>query len=430
MHLWRIFVLAILKQGLNCDFDRLQQYANHHDTVRQMLGHGDWEDDTKYPMQTLVDNISLLSAEKLAEISQLVVEHGHDWVKKSPGDALRGRCDSFVVETDVHYPTDFNLLWDAMRVLIRVMVGACKEYGLPGWRQHGVHLREVRRLFHRVRGRRRQDREERCREYLDNALSIINKADQSYEEIRRFGECKSLEEALADARRQVDQIERRVLLGETIPHQEKVFSIFERHTRWNVKGKAGVPVELGVPVCVLEDQYQFILHHRILWTESDVEMARSMVGEAQARFPDLRLCSFDRNFHSPGEPRGLGRDAGAQRIAEEGPWFGSGPRARDATDVRRCPAAASRGGVVYQQFGASRLGPGAHLRCGGFRANGCVVGGGVQSAPVGIAIAAPRKSAFGTPITSGPSKPFGGRIIGAGFYCKLPTRDVGRLDAA
>ena len=57
MQLWRIFVLATLKQGLNCDFDRLQQYANHHDTVRQMLGHGDWDDDTKYPMQTLVDNI-------------------------------------------------------------------------------------------------------------------------------------------------------------------------------------------------------------------------------------------------------------------------------------------------------------------------------------------------------------------------------------
>ena len=208
MQLWRIFVLATLKQGLNCDFDRLQQYANHHDTVRQMLGHGDWDDDTKYPMQTLVDNISLLSAEKLAEISQLVVEHGHEWVKKSPGDALRGRCDSFVVETDVHYPTDFNLLWDAMRVLVRVMVRACKEYGLPGWRQQALHLREVRRLFHRVRGRRRQDREERCRAYLDKALSIINKAEQCYEEIRRFGACTSIEQALADARRQAAQIER------------------------------------------------------------------------------------------------------------------------------------------------------------------------------------------------------------------------------
>jgi hypothetical protein len=31
-----------------------------------------------------------------------------------------GRCDSFVVETDVHYPTDINLLFDAVRKMIQV----------------------------------------------------------------------------------------------------------------------------------------------------------------------------------------------------------------------------------------------------------------------------------------------------------------------
>ena len=61
----------------------------------------------------------------------------------------------------------------------------------------------------------------------------------------------------------MDQVERRLLKGETIPHGEKVFSIFEPHTRWVAKGKAGRPVELGVPVGVVEDQFQFILHHKI-----------------------------------------------------------------------------------------------------------------------------------------------------------------------
>ena len=42
--------------------------------------------------------------------------------------------------------------------------------------------------------------------------------------------------------------------GEKIPHAQKVFSVFETHTRWVSKGKAGNPVELGVPVCVVEDQ--------------------------------------------------------------------------------------------------------------------------------------------------------------------------------
>jgi hypothetical protein len=51
---------------------------------------------------------------------------------------------------------------------------------------------------------------------------------------------------LVHAERQIDQIQRRVLEGEVIPHHEKVFSIFEPHTEWIVKGKAGVPVELGL----------------------------------------------------------------------------------------------------------------------------------------------------------------------------------------
>ena len=46
MALWRILVLGVLKQGLGCDFDRLHDLANHHETVRAFLGHGDFADKT------------------------------------------------------------------------------------------------------------------------------------------------------------------------------------------------------------------------------------------------------------------------------------------------------------------------------------------------------------------------------------------------
>ncbi|MCY4202586.1 MAG: hypothetical protein OXD38_08240 [Aestuariivita sp.] len=42
-----------------------------------------------------------------------------------------------------------------------------------------------------------------------------------------------------------------------IPNAEKVYSVFEEHTRWLKQGKAGVPVELGVPVSVIEDHRGF-----------------------------------------------------------------------------------------------------------------------------------------------------------------------------
>ena len=102
-----------------------------------------------------------------------------------------------------------------------------------------------------------------------------------------------------------DQIRRRVLEGETIPHEEKLFSLFEPHTRWIVKGKAGKPVELGVPLTVLEDQHPFILGWNFQWQGGDVDMAVPLVAACQAQYPELRGCSFDRGFHSPANQQQL-----------------------------------------------------------------------------------------------------------------------------
>lgn len=87
MELWRILVLGVLKQGLDCDFDRLHELANQHKTVRAMLGHGDF-DMHEYQYQTVVDNVALLTPELLRGVNRLVVETGHRVVKKS----LAQRC--------------------------------------------------------------------------------------------------------------------------------------------------------------------------------------------------------------------------------------------------------------------------------------------------------------------------------------------------
>ena len=48
---------------------------------------------------------------------RLLWHQGMPWLKKE-NEVLRGRCDSFVVKANVHYPTDINLLFDAMRKII------------------------------------------------------------------------------------------------------------------------------------------------------------------------------------------------------------------------------------------------------------------------------------------------------------------------
>ncbi len=114
-----------------------------------------------------------------------------------------------------------------------------------------------------------------------------------------------LEAYIAHAERQIEQIRRRVLFGQTIAHEEKVFSIFEPHTEWISKGKAGVPVELGLRVCVFEDQHRFILHHQVMEKTTDEQIAVALIAETRARFPEVRSASLDKGFLSPANQRDL-----------------------------------------------------------------------------------------------------------------------------
>ncbi len=317
MEQWKILVLGVLRQGLNADYDRIHELSNQHNSIRQMLGHSDWADDYRYELQTLKDNLRLFTPEILDRINQEVVRAGQALVKKSPEEGLNARCDSFVVETDVHYPTDTNLLLDAMRKIIETCADLSQANGLTEWRQSAYNIgqfkksyRTIQRLRHSTskdedkRQAKRIEIEEAHRVYLERAEGYLERARNTRVRLE-IGCCippvllEELDSYMAHAERQIDQIRRRVLLGETIAHHEKVFSIFEPHTEWIVKGKAGIPVELGLRVGVVEDNHGFILHHQVMEKTTDDRIAISIVRETKARFPDLSSVSFDKGFHSP-----------------------------------------------------------------------------------------------------------------------------------
>ena len=87
----------------------------------------------------------------------------------------------------------------------------------------------------------------------------------------------SIQEFIGHAYRQIDQINRRVILKQVIPHSEKVFSLFNPFTEWISKGKAGVPVELGLRVSISTDQQGFILGHKTMMQEQDVDVAIAII---------------------------------------------------------------------------------------------------------------------------------------------------------
>ena len=89
---------------MGCDFDRLHDLPNHHHrTVRAMLAHGDFAEDSRHELQTVIDNVSFLTPELLSAVGRLVVDSGHAVAGKKPGGPLRRRCGSFAVETDVRH---------------------------------------------------------------------------------------------------------------------------------------------------------------------------------------------------------------------------------------------------------------------------------------------------------------------------------------
>ena len=82
MDLWKILVMGSLRLNLNWDYDRLHEMVNNHKTIREMLGHGFFDADDPYNLQTIKDNVRLLTPEVLCEINKIVVDAGHDLVKK------------------------------------------------------------------------------------------------------------------------------------------------------------------------------------------------------------------------------------------------------------------------------------------------------------------------------------------------------------
>ena len=88
----------------------------------------------------------------------------------------------------------------------------------------------------------------------------------------------------------------------------KIFSLFEPQTEWISKGKAGVPVELGLRVCILADQHPFILHHHVMEKQTDWDSGGEMVQATRSRFPELHSCRFDNGFHSPSNQDTLGEE--------------------------------------------------------------------------------------------------------------------------
>jgi hypothetical protein len=312
MDLWTIFVLAGARLCLNTDYDRLHYLANNDLLLRQILGvHDGIVRGRDFDRQTIIDNVHLLDDDTLREINRLIVGAGHKLVQKKEAEALHIKIDSFVTEANVHFPTDYNLLWDSGRKCIDVIdhLMDTNTVYCTGWRKIAYWRKKLKSCMlklSRATSDKSKNRAERIvkatEEYLFTARSLSGKLctvkqlnSLDFAESVMFKQLEYYREMLD---KHIDLVDRRLLKGEKIPHAEKIFSIFEPWVEWICKGKAHKPVELGKRTSIASDQWHFMIDWWVADHQQDNELLLPTIDRIRQYYTHVSRCSADKGYFS------------------------------------------------------------------------------------------------------------------------------------
>jgi IS5 family transposase len=316
MELWQILVLGVVRLGLDANYDRLEDLANHHALIRQMLGVTPFpwgEGAPVFNHQTLRDNVALVDEALLQEINARVAAAGREVFRKkagAPAEPLAIKVDTYVLETDVHFPTDLNLLFDAGRKSLDLIekYRDTLDYELPGWRKLAdwrTRFKAAERQASKVVFGGGQDKEKRVAEAVGAYVvvgrelgakitaSLLSLCDQPVDQAHW--------DALAYFQHMLDKhlelVDRRLLQGQKIAASEKVYSLFEPHTEWIAKGKLHPNVELGHRLLIATDQHGLIQDYASP-TGADVDQSVPVADRLLGRYGvgQVASLSFDKGF--------------------------------------------------------------------------------------------------------------------------------------
>jgi IS5 family transposase len=231
----------VVKQMNGYSYEELAFHLADSSTYRSFCRFGIAE---KPPTKSrLQKNIKRVRAETWAAInSKLVLHAAVNGVEKG----RKVRIDATVVESNIHAPTDSSLLWDCVRVLVRLQGEARDDFGLS-FNDHS--LRAKRRAMAILNARTTEQRLPWYRDLLHVTDKTVKSAERIAEELdhsepidiialmRAGALAQELRHYIELAKRVISQTQRRVLRGESVPAAEKLVSIFEPHADIIVKDR-------------------------------------------------------------------------------------------------------------------------------------------------------------------------------------------------
>jgi hypothetical protein len=308
---WQILVLAGVRLGCDLDYDKLQDLAEQHRALRHIMGIGDWDVKVSFNWKRIQKTICAIKPETLATINALIVSEGQVLV---PEAAKKVRADSFVAETNIHYPTESSLILDGMKKILPLCASISADLNIEGWRQHEHLLRRVRNItitISRISSRKSPKYKQRMktlyRKLLKRSEKILKRAQELLEQvsdrevdIATLGKIADLQSYIELTRQVCGTAYRRVIEGESVPNEEKIFSIFETHTQLYRRGKQAEPNQFGRLVMIYEDAAGFISHYFVLPRDvQDADVVVEQTRTVQARHDgQIEDASFDRGFFS------------------------------------------------------------------------------------------------------------------------------------
>ncbi len=194
-------------------------------------------------------------------------------------------------------------------------------HGLPGWRQHEHQLDKVKAIVREIRrtSRAKSKGADRLKpgyqRLLTLAEDLLQRARQLLVTLHfrskglgidwlgegHDGPREELWHYVQLTEKVCGTARRRVLLGETVPNEEKIFSIYEPHTELIKRGKQPNPIQYGHKVLVIEDGVGFICHYAVVANGVlDQDVLVPAMTALQERMDDkIERASFDRAFHTP-----------------------------------------------------------------------------------------------------------------------------------
>jgi transposase, IS5 family len=223
------------------------------------------------------------------------------------------RADCTVVESNIHEPMDSELLWDCVRVLNRLL-GRARDLLGPTKVVFGNRTRRAKRRRKEIfNAKKAEVRERAYRDLLVVTAEVYGNGLQLREPLRNAEVLKELGfwEALAIGRvksdldrflpltqQVMDQTQRRVLKGESVPAAEKIVSIFEEHT--DIIRKDNRETLYGHKICLTGGSSSMILDCQILeGNPADSTLAKTVVDRQTEIFSrPPRQIVFDGGFAS------------------------------------------------------------------------------------------------------------------------------------